>query len=108
MRIEIFELMNYGINGLTDTSENRDAVIFYQELNNLKSQYKDIEVITYKVDVYKYSAKKIDSLMNIPENRAVKDMSNKKLPIIFINDEILKYGEYPSVEELRLYIKVNN
>lgn len=107
MRIEIFELMNYGISGLTDTSENRDSVIFYQELNNLKSQYKDIEVITYKVDVYKYAAKKIDSLMNISENRAVKDMSNKKLPIIFINDEILKYGEYPSVEEIRLYIKAN-
>ncbi|HGM1460816.1 TPA: arsenic metallochaperone ArsD family protein [Clostridioides difficile] len=108
MRIEIFESMNYGIRGLTDTSKDIKAEKFYQDLNKLKSQYKDIEILTYKVDVYGSRPKKIDSLINIDENRLVKEISNKKLPIIFINDEFFKYGSYPTIEEIREYMQVNN
>ena len=101
MRIEIFESMSYGIRGLTDISKDIKATKFYQDLNKLKSQYKDIEILIYKVDVYGSRPKKIDSLINIDGNKLVKEMSNKKLPIIFINDEIFKYGEYPSIEDIK-------
>ena len=77
------------------------ATKFYQDLNKLKSQYKDIEILIYKVDVYGSRPKKIDYLINIDGNKLVKEMSNKKLPIIFINDEIFKYGEYPSIEDIK-------
>lgn len=108
MRIEIFESMNYGIQGLTDTTKDMKALKFHQDLNMLKSQFNDIEVLTYKVDVYGARPKKIDFLINTDGNKLVKEMSNKKLPIIFINDEIFKYGEYPSIEEVKAYIKANN
>ena len=101
MRIEIFESMSYGIRGLTYISKDMKATKFYQDLNKLKSQYKDIEILIYKVDVYGSRPKKIDSLINIDGNKLVKEMSNKKLPIIFINDEIFKYGEYPSIEDIK-------
>lgn len=108
MRIEIFESMNYGIQGLTDTSKDMKASKFHQDLNILKSQHNDIEVLTYKVDVYKARHKKIDFLINTGVNKLVKEMSNKKLPIIFINDEIFKYGEYPNIEEIKAYIQASN
>lgn len=81
---------------------------FHQDLDILKSQHNDIEVLTYKVDVYKARPKKIDFLINTGINKLVKEMSNKKLPIIFINDEIFKYGEYPNIEEIKAYIQASN
>lgn len=108
MRIEIFESMSYGIQGLTDTTKDMKVSKFHQGLNTLRSQYNDIEVLTYKVDVYGSRPKKIDSLMYIDENKLVKEMSNKKLPIIFINDEFFKCGSYPTIEEIKSYMQVNN
>lgn len=108
MRIEIFEPINYGIKGLTDRSMDDKSLLFKQDLNKLKVDYKEIEVVVYKIDVYGSMPKRIDQLVNINEDKLVKENSNKKLPIIFINDEIFKYGSYPTIEEIKAYMQVNN
>ncbi|MGL5749409.1 MAG: arsenic metallochaperone ArsD family protein [Paraclostridium sp.] len=108
MRIEIFESMNYGVKGLSNTSKDVEALKFYKDLNELKLQYEEIQIISYKIDVYGARPNKIDNLINNTENKMVKESSNSKLPIIFINNEIFKYGSYPRIEEIKSYMQVNN
>lgn len=100
--------MNYAIQGLSDTSKDKESLKFKEYLNMLKLRDSDIEVLNYKVDVYGASPKRITYLMNTDENNLVKEMSNKKLPIVFINDQIFKYGEYPTMEEIKDYMQVNS
>ncbi|MEG1310614.1 MAG: arsenic metallochaperone ArsD family protein [Romboutsia sp.] len=100
MKIEIFEEKNSSSLEVIKPDIDEYLVRICEDIQILKQEFPKLYFRQYQLD---------NNLIEFKENKEVekllKSNGNKVLPITTIEDKIIKSGNYPTIEELRKYLK---
>lgn len=94
-KIEFYEPPMCCPTGLCGPSPDERLIKLNQNIDFLKKKYPDIEIERYMITIHPLKFRENASVYQL-----VKDNGRKSLPITTYNDEIIKSGEYPTIEEM--------
>ncbi|PKM94409.1 MAG: arsenical resistance operon transcriptional repressor ArsD [Firmicutes bacterium HGW-Firmicutes-1] len=95
MIIEFYDPPMCCSTGLCGPSVDENLVKLGQNIDALKTKYKDIQIERYMITQQPLKFKENTSVFE-----KVKKEGKSVLPITTLNGEIIKVGEYPTLEEL--------
>lgn len=95
MKIEFFEPPMCCPTGLCGPAPDERLIKLNQDIEFLKNKYQGIEINRYMITTHPLKFRENISVYNL-----VKDNGRKSLPITTYNDEVLKTGDYPTLDEL--------
>lgn len=95
MKIEFFEPPMCCSTGLCGPSPDQKLIQLNQDIEYLKKKYPNIEIERYMITT---SPLKFRENANV--YKIVRENGRKSLPITTYNGEVVKSGEYPTIDEM--------
>lgn len=95
MKIEFFEPPMCCPTGLCGPSPDEKLIRLSQNIEYLKNRYPGIEIERYMITTHPMKFRENEDIYKL-----VKDNGRKILPITAYNGDVIKSGEYPTLEEM--------
>jgi hypothetical protein len=95
IRVELYEPPMCCPTGICGPSVDERLVKVMENIETLKKKYEGIEIERYMLSQYFKKFKE-----NQDVNKILTSQGKKSLPITIVNGEVIKTGEYPSLEEI--------
>lgn len=95
MKLEFFEPSMCCSTGICGPSVDERLIRIKENMDLLSSKYKDLKIYRYQI-----SQQPVKFSTNRAVFALVKEHGKKALPITALNGEVIKYGEYPTLEEM--------
>lgn len=95
MKLEFFEPTMCCSTGICGPSVDEKLIKISENLEIVKKNFEGLEVNRYQPQTHG-----LKFVTNKEVSRLMKERGNKILPITVCDKRVIKYGEYPSLEEL--------
>lgn len=95
MKLEIFEPTMCCSTGICGPSVDEKLIKISENIEILKKNFESLEVNRYQPQTHG-----LKFVTNKEVSRLMKEKGNKILPITVWDKKVIKYGEYPTLEEL--------
>lgn len=95
MKIEIYDPAMCCTSGVCGTSVDENLVKVNENIELLETKYMELQVYRYMISQQPLKFKENEDVYNLIRNNG-----GKALPITTLNGKVIKYGEYPSLEEM--------
>jgi hypothetical protein len=95
MKLEFFEPTMCCSTGICGPSVDEELIKISENLEIVKKNFEGLEVNRYQPQTHG-----LKFVTNKEVSRLMKERGNKILPITVCDKRVIKYGEYPSLEEL--------
>ncbi len=100
MKIEIFEPTMCCSTGICGPSVDEKLVKISEDIETLKQEFEGIVIERYQPQTHA-----MKFMANMEVGKLVRENGQKILPITVINGKVIKYGQYPILEELKSIIR---
>lgn len=95
MKIEIYDPAMCCTSGVCGTSIDENLVKINENIEMLEAKYIELQVYRYMISQQPLKFKENKDVYNL-----IKQNGGEALPITTLNGKVIKYGEYPSLEEM--------
>lgn len=96
MKIEIYDPAMCCTSGVCGTSIDEKLVKINENIELMEAKYMELQVYRYMISQQPLKFKENNDVYNL-----IKQNGGEALPITTINGRVIKYGEYPSLEEIQ-------
>jgi hypothetical protein len=103
MKLEIFETTMCCSTGICGPSVDEKLIKISENIEILKKNFEGLEVARYQPQTHG-----LKFVTNKEVSKLMKEKGNKILPITVFDKKIIKYGAYPSLEELQEAVSGQN